>query len=184
MAYLLPQRRGRKPKIKEKHRRVAEKVAQGATLGQALRSSGYSKNTSRNPGRILREAPALLEAIKEKLAEFDSTPGERTQLVRRRLTQIVTVGRDSDSISAAKLLGQDKEVRMWEPETKIGLLAMEVPPGMDEILDQPTDGQPVIAVCKTCSESKPDHEERIYNRSVLSFHIQLGHAVHTVETVK
>ncbi len=157
-------------------------LARGSSLKDAFRAGGYSVSTSRNPSKQLRKTPALLAAIREKLAEFDSTPGERTQLVRRRLTQIVTVGRDSDSISAAKLLGQDKEVRMWEPETKIGLLAMEVPTGMDEILDQPTDGQPVIAVCKTCSESKPDHEERIYNRNVLNFHIQLGHAVHTVET--
>ncbi len=60
----------RKPKVTEKHRKVARGLRRGLSGRQALLEAGYT-DTSANKGitSMQREVPALAQAINEEIAQ-------------------------------------------------------------------------------------------------------------------
>jgi hypothetical protein len=130
----------RKVKVTEKHRKVARGLRRGLSGRQALLEAGYT-DTSANKGitSMQKQVPALAEAINEEIAqqarELIAKQGHRLSKVE--LEQVVesalirnTLHGEGDrkgSSYAAKLLGSLRRVNVFEPDTAVGVLAMEVP---------------------------------------------------------
>ena len=110
------------------HRKAARRYLCGdKTQFSALTGAGYSPKQARK-GLIatLQTSGPLREAFENeinklvKLSEILPLPHERANLVRVRLLMNVLSGKDA-AVQSAKLLGQDKEVAMWEPEQSAGV---------------------------------------------------------------
>lgn len=100
----------------------------------ALTGAGYSpKQARKGLFATLQTSGPLREAFENeinklvKLAEILPSPHERANLVRFRLLMNVLSGKDA-AVQSAKLLGQDKQVAMWEPETRTGVNIVVRPP--------------------------------------------------------
>ena len=130
----------RKPKVTEKHRKVARALRRGTTDREALLEAGYSEATSRK-GIIdmQKRTPALAQAIpdermkqaRELIAKQDHSLSkvEMEQLVEAVLMRnaLNGEGQQKGSSYAAKLLGSLSRVNLFEPDISVGVLAMEVP---------------------------------------------------------
>ncbi len=130
----------RKPKVTEKHRQVARDLSKGVSDRQALLRAGYSESAAHKGIETLKqEIPALAQAIYEQgiqdVREFNSQQGQR--LGKEEKIQLVDgvlirnalhgEGEAKGSTYAAKTLGQTRAVDMFEPDTTVGVFAMEVP---------------------------------------------------------
>ncbi len=130
----------RKPKVTEKHRKVARALRRGTTDREALLEAGYSEACAdKGISRMQREVPALAEAIHEEsmkqARELISQQGHK--LNKEELEQLVETvlirnslngeGDKKGSSYAAKLLGSLSRVNLFEPDISVGVLAMEVP---------------------------------------------------------
>ncbi len=131
---------GRKAKITERHRKVAKALVCGVPATQAFVEAGYSPATARKGTANLKERiPALAQALHEETMnaarEFLSqqTPNlnkaELEQLVEAVLVRnsINGEGKQKGSSYAAKLIGSLRRVNVFEPDTAVGVLAMEIP---------------------------------------------------------
>ncbi len=130
----------RKPKVTERHRNVARGLRRGLSGRQALLEAGYT-DTSANKAitSMHRQVPALAQAIHEESVqaarEFNGQQGQR--LGREEKVQLVDgvlirnalhgEGKAKGSTYAAKTLGQTRAVNMFEPDTTVGVFAMEIP---------------------------------------------------------
>ncbi len=130
----------RKPKVKDRHRRVASALRKGATDREALLEAGYSEACA-NKGMtsMQREVPALAQAIHEEsmkqARELIAQQGHK--LNKEELEQLVEAvlvlnsingeGDNKGSSYAAKLLGSLSRVNLFEPDISVGVLAMEIP---------------------------------------------------------
>lgn len=110
------------------HRKAArDYLCVGKTQFSALTGAGYSPKQARK-GLIatLKSSGPMRQALKDelnrwnKIAEILPSPHERANLVRVRLLMNVLTGKDA-GVQSAKLLGQDKEVAMWEPDQPAGI---------------------------------------------------------------
>jgi hypothetical protein len=54
----------------------------------------------------------------------------RAQIVRAKLLENVARGQDQ-AVQSLKLLGQDREVSLWQPEAQQGIIIISPPKGMD-----------------------------------------------------
>src|SRR5262245_16899637 len=112
--------------VTERHRQVARDILlEGKPIRQAMLDAGYSK-ASANQGmaRLRRSTPLALAYAQEveRLKKLPVPPAEiREQIVRAKLLENVALGRDEATVSL-KLLGQDREVAMWQPETQQGIV--------------------------------------------------------------
>ncbi len=130
----------RKPKVSEKHREVARALRRGATDREALLEAGYSESTSRK-GIIdmQKRTPALAQAIHDETMqqarELISKQGHSLSKVElEQLVEAVLIrnsvngeGKQKGSSYAVKLLGSLRRVNVFEPDTAVGVLAMEIP---------------------------------------------------------
>ena len=130
----------RKPKVTDKHRKVASALRRGATDREALLEAGYSE-ASANKGitSMQREVPALAEAIHEEsmkqarelIAKQDHSLSkiELEQLVEAVLIRnsIDGEGDRKGSSYAAKLLGSLSRVNLFEPDVSVNPIFMTVP---------------------------------------------------------
>ena len=94
---------------------------------RALIDAGYSpKQARKGLFATLQTSGPLREAFENeiiklvKLSEILPLPHARANLVRVRLLMNVLSGKDA-ALQSAKLLGQDKEVAMWEPQQPAGI---------------------------------------------------------------
>ncbi len=130
----------RKAKVTEKHRKVARGLRRGLSGRQALLDAGYT-DTSAKKGitSMQREVPALAQAIHEEtmqqarelIAKQDHSlsKAELEQVVETALVRNTLHGEGDrkGSSYAAKLLGSLRRVNVFEPDTAVGVLAMEIP---------------------------------------------------------
>ena len=130
----------RKPKVTDKHRKVAGALRRGATDREALLEAGYSE-ASANKGitSMQREVPALAEAIHEEsmqqareliaTQDHSLSKAELEQLVEAVLIRnsLDGEGDKKGSSYAAKLLGSLSRVNLFEPETSVNPIFMTVP---------------------------------------------------------
>lgn len=101
---------------------------------RALIDAGYSpKQARKGLFATLQTSGPLREAFENeiiklvKLSEILPLPHERANLVRVRLLMNVLSGKDA-AVQSARLLGQDREVHMFEPESRIGMNIAVMPP--------------------------------------------------------
>ena len=122
--------------IKDRHRQVARKVlAEGKPIRTALLEAGYSQ-ASANQGmaRIRRSVPlaAAYAQEVERLINLPVPPAEvRAQIVRAKLLENVRDNRDN-AVQSLKLLGQDREVSLWQPENAQGVIVVQLPKDLPE----------------------------------------------------
>ncbi len=130
----------RKPKVTERHRKVARGLRRGLSGRQALLEAGYTA-TSANKGitSMQKQVPALAEAINEEIAQQarELIANQDHRLSKGELEQVVetallrnTLNGEGDrkgSSYAAKLLGSLRRVNVFEPDTAVGVVAMEIP---------------------------------------------------------
>ncbi len=130
----------RKAKVTEKHRQVARALRRGATDRKALLDAGYGEASAKKGiTHMQREVPALAEAIHDEsmkqARELIAQQGrklnkeELEQLVEAVLTRNALNGEGDKKGSsyAAKLIGSLRRVNVFEPDTAVGVLAMEIP---------------------------------------------------------
>ena len=130
----------RKAKVTEKHRKVDRALRRGVTDREALLEAGYSEATSRKGIiDVQKRVPALAQAIHEEtmqqarelIAKQDHSlsKAELEQLVEAVLVRnsINGEGEHKGSSYAAKLIGSLRRVNVFEPDTAVGVLAMEIP---------------------------------------------------------
>ncbi len=131
----------RKPKVKDRHRRVASALRKGATDREALLEAGYSEASAKKGiTNMQREVPALAEAINDEsmkqARELIAQQGRK--LNKEELEQLVeavlirnSVNGEGDrkgSSYAAKLLGSLSRVNLFEPDMSVNPLFLSVPP--------------------------------------------------------
>ena len=131
----------RKPKVTDKHRKVARALRRGVTDREALLEGGYSEATSRKGIiDVQKRVPALAQAIhdetmqqaRELIAKQDHSlsKAELEQVVETALVRNTLHGEGDrkGSSYAAKLLGSLSRVNLFEPETSVNPIFMSVPP--------------------------------------------------------
>lgn len=120
------------------HRRkaaiIAEALVRGHSGHSALKKAGYSEaSASKGLSRTFRETPNLAEAVESELKRWIPAIRAlpiaelRAGLARTRLVMNVLEGKDK-AVQSIKLLGQDREVNMWEPEVRVGMAIAVNPP--------------------------------------------------------
>ncbi len=122
--------------ITERHRQVARKIlVEGKPIRTALLESGYSRpSANQGMARIRRSVPlaaAYAQEI-ERLKNLPVPPAEvRAQIVRAKLLENLRDNRDN-AVQSLKLLGQDREVSLWQPESALGLIVVQLPKDLPE----------------------------------------------------
>ena len=122
--------------ITDRHRQVARKVlAEGKPIRTALLEAGYSQ-ASANQGmaRIRRSVP-LAAAYAQEIERLRNLPVPtaevRAQIVRAKLLENLRDNRDN-AVQSLKLLGQDREVSLWQPENAQGIIVVQLPKVLPE----------------------------------------------------
>ncbi len=130
----------RKPKVTEKHRKVARALRRGTTGREALLEAGYSKSSAQKGiTDMQKRTPALAQAIHDETMqqarELIAKQGHRLSKVElEQLVEAVLVRNSIDgegdrkgSSYAAKLLGSLSRVNLFEPDTTFSVLSLQVP---------------------------------------------------------
>lgn len=122
--------------ITDRHRNVATGIlVEGKPIRTALLDAGYSQ-ASANQGmaRIRRSLP-LAAAYAQEVERLKNSPvpppAARAQIVRNKLLENVAQNRDN-AVQSLKLLGQDRELSLWQPEAQAGLIVLSVPPALQD----------------------------------------------------
>ena len=122
--------------ITDRHRQVAHGIlVEGKPIRTALLDAGYSQ-ASANQGmaRIKRSLPlaAAYAQEVERLKNLPVPPAQaRAQIVRAKLLENVANNRD-DAVQSLKLLGQDRELSMWQPDFQSGVIVLSVPAALQD----------------------------------------------------
>ena len=129
----------KKPARKKNNRRAAAKAfyKDGLPLKDALIAGNYSATQARKGRGLLAERKSLALAFSKahdravrKMAALGSAyePSMRADLVRGRLIDLALAdGSPSASVRSCELLGKDKQVNMFTPDTSISLFSMQIP---------------------------------------------------------
>ena len=122
--------------VTDRHRDVAYGIlVEGKPIRTALLDAGYSQ-ASANQGmaRIKRSIP-LAVAYAQEIARLKNSPvppaGIRAQIVRAKLLENVANNSDN-AVQSLKLLGQDRELSLWQPEAQAGIIILNVPPALQD----------------------------------------------------
>ncbi len=122
--------------VTDRHRQVANDIlVKGKPIRTALLDAGYSQ-ASANQGmaRIKRSVPLAVAYAQqiERLKNLPAPPAEaRAQIVRAKLLENVANNCDN-AVQSLKLLGQDREVSMWQPEVQQGIVVLNMPTALQD----------------------------------------------------
>lgn len=117
-----------KRKSPEQHRKLARLLAEEVPVGQALMQAGWTELQARKgwesvPNGVIATLPKKMK----RLVELGKTDKEtRRNLIRGRLVDNITRGKDGGSMSA-KILGSDTELNLWTPDVQMGLVVLTAP---------------------------------------------------------
>jgi hypothetical protein len=117
-----------KRKTPQQRAKLAQLLANDTPVGAALIAAGWS------PTQALKGWDAVPDAVFTKLpkkaqrlvALGKTDKDTRRNLVRGRLVSNTISGKDGGAMSA-KILGSDKELAMWEPESQTGIVVLSAP---------------------------------------------------------
>jgi hypothetical protein len=121
---------------KAKGRKVAEALCNGSSIKAALVSVGVAEKQARKGMSVIRKRKGLREGYKERVEELLQTgdmfdPKMRARLLRAALVENVLEGKDK-ATQSLKMLGQDNEVNVFQPENVVGMTVIQVPPDWAE----------------------------------------------------
>ena len=111
-------------------RRAAENLANGMSPGQALKAAGFHKGTYKNGKKAINNSiRAEYMKLGRKYIRYgkDLSPQDQELLVRGKLMENVILGTDK-GVMSAKVLGSDKRISMWTPESQTGVIVLHPPP--------------------------------------------------------
>ena len=73
----------------------------------------------------------------ERLKNSPVPPAEiRAQIIRTKLLENVANNQDN-AVASLKLLGQDRELSLWQPESQTGIVIIDMPPALSKRLNVP-----------------------------------------------
>ncbi len=122
--------------VTERHRQVARKIlVEGKPIRTALLEAGYSQpSANQGMARIRRSIP-LAAAYAQEIERLKNLPVPtaevRAQIVRAKLLEKLRNNRDN-AVQSLKLLGLDREVSLWQPESALGLIVVQLPKDLPE----------------------------------------------------
>jgi hypothetical protein len=111
-------------------RLAAERLVRGLPVGTAMREAGFPESSCHNGKKgINRMIRAELGKLGRKYIRLgkDLTPEDQAALVRGRLAENTILGNDRGTLSA-KVLGSDRRISMWTPDTAVGMVILSPPP--------------------------------------------------------
>ena len=83
----------------------------------------------------LRRSIPLAAAYAQEIARLKNLPVPtaevRAQIVRAKLLENLRNNRDN-AVQSLKLLGLDREVSLWQPESALGLIVVQLPKDLPE----------------------------------------------------
>ena len=112
------------------HKKFARGIGRGLSIRRAMLEAGYSPSTA-NRGKAALSKP-MVEALAAERTKLEAlgrriSPERQQNLVRGRLVLNVMRGKDAGTQSA-RLLGADKRVSMWQPDSQVGMVILSPPP--------------------------------------------------------
>src|SRR5215471_18893359 len=117
--------------VTDRHRKVARGIlVEGKPIRTAMLEAGYSKASSNQGLARIRRSKPLAAAYAQEVERLKKTPVPpaevRARIVRAKLLENVAHGKD-ESVQSLKLLGQDREVSLWQPEAQAGVIIVNTP---------------------------------------------------------
>ena len=121
----------RRPEKKINPRLFAEARMRGARVEEAMLRAGYSQTSAKRgwtqASKKCKEAYAI--ALNMTLAQLEETGGKLTPQQRRKVIigkslRNIAEGKD-ESVASMKLLGNDRELSMFQPESMTGLIVID-----------------------------------------------------------
>lgn len=131
----MPKRRSTPDELRNKAKAIVSELMKGHSAHSALENAGFTgRTTHKGLAATFRDSPKLADEVNKEIARWlpaiKSLPVAqlRAGLARTRLVMNVLQGTDK-AVQSIKLLGQDREVNMFEPEVRIGMAINVMPPG-------------------------------------------------------
>lgn len=135
-----PRRRGR---TKEQVDAFCDALEAGQPIYTAMIRAGFSPHVAARgragvPKRLRRYLPATVsQAIGDQLREYVEagqrlTAAERADYVRGRALAMATAGTDRGA-QALKLIGQDRAVNLFVPDTQVGVIVLGESKKLEEL---------------------------------------------------
>lgn len=152
------------PEMAEK---AALNLAEGKSIRQSLLEAGFPQKTAEMGKR------AINGRIQNELLKLGGkyirlgrqlTPEDQEAMVRGRLAEDVILGNDK-GVMAAKQLGADKRISMWQPDSQVGMVVLQAPvmPKIDDaevpIIETRFQKESAMLEAKQSQEEGPEHEE-------------------------
>lgn len=103
-------------------------------MSVSLREAGYTPATAQNAKVNISSTPALVAAIKYELSHYQAPAHERAALARQKMLQVLLKGSDANALKACELVGKDREVQMFNPDTQIGVFISAGSKELDNLL--------------------------------------------------
>ena len=123
----------RKPTKGVDPKQFAKAKLSGASTQMAMQAAGYSESVSRRGWASVntRCKEEYAKQLNITLAELEQTggrltPEQRAKIVRGKALQNIAEGKD-ESVGSMKILGQDREVNMYAPDSVAGIVIIECP---------------------------------------------------------
>jgi len=143
----MSEQRKRRPnlKITPQQRKAARVLIREQRAPQdALRIAGYSRSTAQRGTHQILDSVGLRLAILAEIAKANKialpTAQEQADFVRWRLLINAAQGKDA-GVQSLKLLGADKRCSLWQPDSVLGMIVIEVPRGLPDLARIPEPGQ-------------------------------------------
>ncbi len=125
----------------EQIKAFADALEAGQTLEQARLAAGYSVSTSKAGKKGL--PPQLLGILAQRLKPLEalgkSVTAEQQENIARGAAMMNVIERTDKGAASIKLLGQDRRVNMWTPDSVTGLVVLQAPQSLrPDALDLPS----------------------------------------------
>ena len=130
-------------KTREQHAKLAKLLEAGTPVCSALEQAGWSPTqAAKGISKVPLAVYGLLSKKTRRLIELGKSTGkeDRKHLIRGRLVENITKGKDGGAMSA-KILGSEAELNMWTPEQMAGVVIVgaipATPEQVNKLLDAP-----------------------------------------------
>ena len=123
--------------VTERHRQVARKIlVEGKPIRTALLEAGYSQpSANQGMARIRRSIP-LAAAYAQEIERLKNLPVPTLPKYGHKSSEpncLRICGNNRDNaVQSLKLLGLDREISLWQPESALGLIVVQLPKDLPE----------------------------------------------------